>query len=151
MGFSYAFRNIINCCRQSLRKRLTGESLPPSCSVRTGPRSRCARLHSAARDPFGIPHYHRGLLRCIATELFPSRFPQFGLHSVVYSYNATVPRSMVGINQYATPNRNIEDRDSDAVPAVLLAEIAMKRSSSKASLRGGRCHLRQQMTEGVTA
>ncbi|MGM9676869.1 MAG: hypothetical protein ACI3XW_04595, partial [Butyricicoccus sp.] len=48
--------------------------------------------------------------------LLPPRLPQFGLHSVVYSYNDITPLSMAGINQYATPNGDRADRDFCTVP-----------------------------------
>ena len=74
------------------------------CYIRTGPRSRYARLHSAARDPFGIPNNHRDLLWYIAICLLPPGLPQFGLHSVVYSCRVMTTLYIEGINQYATPN-----------------------------------------------
>ena len=134
---------------QPLRKRLTGESLPPSCSVGTGPRSRCARLHPAARDPLESP-----IITAISSGTSPSACYRRGFHSSAcipwfIPHSLMVPLHAEGINQYATPNINRADREFESVPPTFPVGLSMKRLRQKASLRGGRCQLRQQMTEGV--
>ena len=84
--------------------------------------------------PLEPPIITAGNLICIAVRLLPPGLPQFGLHSVVYSYRLAKTRHAEGINQYATPNRNREDREFNAVPPTFPVGISMQRLRQKASL-----------------
>ena len=114
-------------------------------------------------SPLGIPLCRQGgwttpleppIITAISSGTSPSACYRRGFRSSAcipwfIPHSLMVPLHAKGINQYATPNINRADREFESVPPTFPVGLSMKRLRQKASLRGGRCQLRQQMTEGV--